>query len=265
MQPRIYTYKITFEEVPHYYYGSKKEKYYNQEYWGSPKTNKWCWELYTPKKQILEVFNYSDEGYKKCREIEDRLIKPFLNDKWCLNEVCGGYYSLSCRSKNGKKGGSVNAKNKTGVCGLSKEQRIKNGKKGGAISGKKSYENKIGLFSLSEEQRREASRKGGKIGAKRNKENKKAIFGLTKDQLSKNGKKGGKIGGKKQYELGIGVHGKSKEEKIKYASKAGKVGANIKWKCIETGYISNAGGLSAYQKKRGIDTSKRVKLGIVNT
>ena len=28
--PRIYTYKITFEEVPYYYYGSKKEKYYNQ-------------------------------------------------------------------------------------------------------------------------------------------------------------------------------------------------------------------------------------------
>ena len=35
MQPRIYTYKITFEEVPYYYYGSKKEKYFNEEYWGS--------------------------------------------------------------------------------------------------------------------------------------------------------------------------------------------------------------------------------------
>ena len=33
-----------------------------------------------------------------------------------------------------------------------------------------------------------------------------------------------------------------------------------KWQCIETGYISNAGGLSQYQKKRGIDTSKRILL-----
>jgi hypothetical protein len=265
MQPRIYTYKITFEEVPYYYYGSKKERYYNQEYWGSPKTNKWCWNFYTPKKQILEIFDYSDEGYKKCREIEDRLIKFFLNDKWCLNEVCGGCYSLSCRSKNGKKGGNVNAKNKTGVCGLSKEKRILNGKVGGLISGKKSYENKTGLFSLTEEQRKLASSKGGTKGSQVNKNNKKGIFALTAKQLSENGKKGGKIGGKKQYELGIGVHGKSKEERIQYASKAGKVGANIKWKCTETGYISNAGGLSTYQKKRDIDTSKRIKLDPTNS
>ena len=51
--PRIYTYKITFEEVPYYYYGVHKEKRFNEEYWGSPHTNKWAWEFYTPKKQIL--------------------------------------------------------------------------------------------------------------------------------------------------------------------------------------------------------------------
>ena len=93
--PRIYTYKITFEEVPYYYYGVKKEKYYNQEYWGSPKTNKWCWELYTPKKQILELFEYSDEGWLEAQSLEKRLIKPFYNnDIWCLNANCGGIFSL---------------------------------------------------------------------------------------------------------------------------------------------------------------------------
>lgn len=264
MQPRIYTYKITFEEVPYYYYGSKKEKYYNQEYLGSPKTHKWCWDFYTPKKQILELFDYTDEGYEKCRRTEDRLIKPFLNDPYCLNERCGGTYSLLCRSKNGKKGGEKNARNKTGYCGLNTEERSKNGKKGGLISGKRNYENKTGIFSLTEEERKKASSKGGTKGSQVNRKNKKAIFALTKEQLSENGRKGGKIGGKKQYELGIGVHGKSKEERIQYASKAGKVGASIKWKCTETGYISNAGGLSAYQKKRGIDTSKRTKIGFIN-
>ena len=59
--PRIYTYKITFEEVPYYYYGVHKEKIFEEEYWGSPVTNKWAWELYTPKKQILQFFDYTDE------------------------------------------------------------------------------------------------------------------------------------------------------------------------------------------------------------
>ena len=87
--PRIYIYKITFEEVPYYYYGVKKEKYLNEEYWGSPYTNKWCWELYTPQKQILEVFPYTDEGWKEANKVEKRIIKQFYNaDRWCLNENC---------------------------------------------------------------------------------------------------------------------------------------------------------------------------------
>ena len=102
--PRIYLYKITFEEVPYYYYGIKKEKYFNEEYWGSPKTNKWCWELYTPKKQILELFDYTDEGYIKAQEVEKRIISPVLNDKWCLNENVGGTFSLKICKEGGKKG-----------------------------------------------------------------------------------------------------------------------------------------------------------------
>lgn len=33
-----------------------------------------------------------------------------------------------------------------------------------------------------------------------------------------------------------------------------------KWKCLETGYISTAGGLTHYQKKRGIDIFKRERI-----
>ena len=174
MQPRIYTYKITFEEVPYYYYGSKKEKYYNQEYWGSPITNKWCWELYTPKKQILELFDYTDEGYEECRKVENRLIKPVLNDPWCLNENYGGILSLKIRSENGRKGGmiigNIHKNNKTGVCGRSKEKMSEDGRNGGKIGGKKqgriNYENRLGIFSLNEQQRKEVSKISGKIGGK---------------------------------------------------------------------------------------------------
>ena len=196
MQPRIYTYKITFEEVPYYYYGVKKEKRFDEEYWGSPKTNKWCWELYTPKKQILEIFDYTDAGYIKAQEVEKRLITSLLNDKWCLNECCNGKFSLTICSENGKK----------------------------------SYELKIGLHKYTKNERVELSRKGGKIVGEKNKQERRGIFALTEEQ------------------------------NIQNRIKAGKITSAQKWKCIETGHISNAGGLSTYQKARGIDTSKRVRL-----
>ena len=61
MNSRIYIYKITFLETPHYYYGVHKEKYFDDEYWGSPITHKWIWNFYTPKKQILEIFDFTNE------------------------------------------------------------------------------------------------------------------------------------------------------------------------------------------------------------
>jgi len=101
--PRIYLYKIAFEEVPYYYYGVHKEKKFNESYMGSPITHKWMWNFYTPKKQILQLFDFTDEGWLEAQEVEKRLIKPFYNtDKWCLNEHCGGLISLEVLSKAGK-------------------------------------------------------------------------------------------------------------------------------------------------------------------
>jgi hypothetical protein len=161
MHPRIYTYKITFEEVPYYYYGSKKERYYNQNYFGSPVTHKWCWEFYTPKKQILELFEYSDEGYEECRKVEDRLIKPVINDPWCLNEGYGGNYSIkSLKNGRGGKKGYAN-----GLAKLSPEQRSLNskrsGKIGGKIQGNINKKLKLGVCGRSKEQMSIDARKGG--------------------------------------------------------------------------------------------------------
>jgi hypothetical protein len=177
--PRIYLYKITFEEAPYYYYGVKKEKYYNQKYFGSPVTNKWCWELYTPKKQILEFFEYSDEGWLKAKKIEDRLIKPFYQtDKWCLNGNCGGLISLKILRESGKRA------YKSGLLLLTPEQRKKNGKKGGT----KTKELGIGIHSFTPEQRSEIGKKSGyktqKLGI--------GIHALTTEQRRKNGKLVGK-------------------------------------------------------------------------
>jgi hypothetical protein len=101
MQPRIYTYKIRFEEIPHWYWGIHKERVHGETYLGSPCTHKWMWEFYTPKIQILEFFAYTESGWRDANAIERRLIYPDLNNPLCLNESCGGVMSWEVSSKNG--------------------------------------------------------------------------------------------------------------------------------------------------------------------
>ena len=280
--PRIYTYKITFEEVPYYYYGVHKEKKFDEYYMGSPKTNKWCWELYTPKKQILELFDYSDEGWGKSISVECRLIKPVLNDKWCLNERCGAFHSLENCRKGAKTQGEKNKKNGTGFFKLTKEEKSEVGKKGAETNRK----NKTGVYGMTFEQKSEGGRKGGKIGGKKagaqSRELKRGVCGRSKEKMTADGKKGGTASIKKQRELGIGVFALPFEQRSSNGKKANQtnkkngtgiysltfedrsnIAKNVnsqRWMCTETGHISNAGALAKYQRARGIDTSKRVRL-----
>ena len=225
--PRIYTYKITFEEVPYYYYGSKKEKVFDEEYWGSPVANKWCWELYTPKKQILEIFDYSDEGYIKAQEVEGRLIKPVYNtDKWCLNANCLGVFSLDQRRKAGKIGGNKTYELGVGLHSISTEERKEIGRK----SGNKTYKLGIAIFAISPEERIKINQ----LVNKTNKINGTGIYSIPKEQQIEYGKNWGKKGSKKTN--------------------------SQKWMCLETGYITTSGPLTAYQRARDIDTSKRKRI-----
>jgi hypothetical protein len=110
MLPRIYTYKITFEEVPYWYWGAHKEKKFGEKYLGSSKSHKWVWDFYTPVIQILEIFEFSDKGWKEARNVEDRLIKPDLNNPLCLNEAYSGIKSIEACRKAGKIGGKLGNK-----------------------------------------------------------------------------------------------------------------------------------------------------------
>ena len=124
MQPRIYTYKITFEEIPDWYWGSHKEKKHGESYMGSPVTHAWKWDFYTPHLQICELFPCTDEGWAQAREVEDRCIKPDLNNPLCLNEHVGGLMSLEVCRKAGVNGGKLggviaggnNKTKKKGIC-----------------------------------------------------------------------------------------------------------------------------------------------------
>jgi len=102
MKPRIYLYRITFEGRPEWYWGIHKEKKFDEHYMGSPCTHKEFWKLHTPVKEILEIFEYSEEGWKTANIHEQKLISPYLNDPLCLNEACGQVTSLATRAKVGK-------------------------------------------------------------------------------------------------------------------------------------------------------------------
>lgn len=216
---RIYTYKITFEKVPYYYYGVHKEKKFNEYYMGSPVTHKWCWELYTPKKQILEFFEYSDEGWMKAQSIETRLIRPVYNtDKWCLNESCGGQISLEILKN----------------CGV--------------ITGNKCREEKLGIFSITEEEMIFIRKKAHKT----QKEKGIGFYGKDKDFHIKNGQKAGR----NNVILRRGCFSIDKDERTLISKDAVKKTNSQRWECCETGYISTSAGVVAYQKGKGIDTSK---------
>ena len=152
----------------------------------------------------------------------------------------------------GKIGGNYSYKNKIGIHALTSEEKSEAGRIGGKISGKLAYEMRIGIHNLTPEQRTTNGKKGGEISGKNNKDNKIGIFSRNALQHSEDSRKGGL----KNKENGIGIHAQTYEEQ----SERGRKTASQKWECLETGFVTNAGCLSRYQKARGIDTSKRLRL-----
>jgi hypothetical protein len=114
MEPRIFTYKVTFEEIPDWYWGSHKEDKFDDGYLGSPVTHAWKWDFYTPHLIVCETFSYTDEGWREACSIEKRCIKPDLNNPLCLNEHCGGGFSLESSRRGGATNGKRSAESKTG-------------------------------------------------------------------------------------------------------------------------------------------------------
>ena len=84
-----------------WYWGVHAEKLFNESYFGSPSTNKRFWEFYTPVRQILEVFDHTEAGWKQANNNERKLILPDLNNPLCLNECCAGVMSLATYKQNG--------------------------------------------------------------------------------------------------------------------------------------------------------------------
>jgi hypothetical protein len=86
--------------------------------------------------------------------------------------------------------------------------------------------------------------------------------GRSKEKMSMDSKKSGKIAGKILYENKLGIFALSKEEKTKICVKGALQMNKQKWKCTITGFVSTAGPLSLYQKKRNIDIFNRIKYSV---
>jgi general stress protein YciG len=175
---------------------------------------------------------------------QKKIIGKMVYEK--LREENRGLHSISKedRRKFAMKGVETNRKLHLGIYSLTKEQMRENGKK--------IHEEGKGIFSLTPEDRTENGRKGGTISGNNNKKNKTGFCGRSKEKMREDGRKAGKA----CYEKKIGIFAKTKEE---LSAQAAKVNSQ-KWKCLVTGFITNPGTLSGYQKARGIDTSQRIRL-----
>lgn len=204
-----YVYKITFEEVPHFYIGVRRHNNpENDGYLGSPSTHKVYWEIYTPKKQIMWVFDSWDQAFK----VEQNLIKSNWKSKYCLNENVRG-----CGPRSG--------------------------------------------FALAE-------------ARKADKELDKKIVGTLRENWEKFTKRRSENPElyekcRKASEKNVKVCNRKVEQRRKedpqfnaeFLERVRKQG-KMRWKCLVTGFISNAPGLSIYQRARGIDTSMRERIDL---
>jgi len=276
-----YTY-YSYEEWGRGYFGSRGCKCLPEEdvkYLGSSKD-----KTFKPTQKIILKDDYTTREEAIADEIILHDYYDVANNPHFANKSkatsTGFYVSREDASKNGRKsyelGLGAHARTKeqkiehnkklyelgVGIHGITKEQMIKHGRK--------SYELGIGVHALTAEQRiqngRNSGRKVYELGL--------GIHALTIEKRSENAIKGGtksyELGvgvhgltleekveiGRKTYELGLGIHGRTKEQRQETAKKV----ASQKWQCAETGHITNAGALTNYQRKRGIDTTKRIRI-----
>jgi hypothetical protein len=149
------------------------------------------WEFYTPKIQILEVFPFTDEGWKEALVIEKRLIRPDLNKSLCLNEGCGMGVSLEVSRKNGARLKEEVHREKD-LDGTSLHA-IKMGQTGGKrqpfavkhANGVKARDENLGMFARTKEDHSETSRLVGIM----QRDQKKGIHLQTLEEKHEMGKK----------------------------------------------------------------------------
>jgi general stress protein YciG len=277
--PKEYYYVYySYEEYGRGYIGSRGCKCLPEEdvrYFGS-----FYDKTFNPTQKIILKSDYATREEAYADEIILHEFYDIANNPHFANQSkqtsTKFYYIIPFEeaSKRGKINGKINGMNnrklKRGIFAMTEEERSELGKRNGKVN----YKNKVGLFAMSKEAKREAGLKGGN----KCKELRVGVCGISPENRKANSSKSGRI----CKENGLGIFSLSKEQQVEIGRKAGllhkenKTGVcgippeehskrmikinNQRWMCLETGHISNAGGLSRYQNKRDIDNSKRVRL-----
>ena len=210
-----YLYLIKFEDG-RFYIGSRKSKVSAKDdvkYWGSPgKTIRHLWEMKKEKHILFESTNIS---LQNLREKEYEMIKEgwkkFGKDK-CINKNANGfdYMDDEVLKNAGKKTGYLTKKNKTGIHGLTPQERTKFGKESYELNKQRN----TGLFSLSEEEKFEVSSKNGK---------KTVELGIGIHDVTRKkeyASLGGKVMGNKHFENGTGIFSLTDEQKSERMKRA---------------------------------------------
>lgn len=119
---------------------------------------------------------------------------------------------------------------------------------------------KVRMASITPEQRSKLAIKANsyKTAEQRRESARKVFANWTSEQLSERARKAhaSRTLEQRRESARKGKSNMTPEQR----SEAARKGSNQKWQCIETGFISSPGGLSNYQKARGIDTSKRIRI-----
>ena len=244
----------SYEEYGRGYFGSRTCKCLPEEdikYFGS-----FYDKTFKPSQKIIIKDDYATREEAYIDEIILQQYYKVVENSHFANRAYQTSTKFYISKEQAKKGDKTRKKLGLGIYALTEEQVNQRCKK--SLETRKKLG--LGIFGFTTEQRQENSKNAGKYGGKKAKELGAGIHAFSKEQRVEVGKKSGY----KTKELGIGIHGLSKEERIENAKNAGKLGGKVagnqKWMCEETGFISNAGGLSKYQKAKGIDTSKRVRI-----
>ena len=98
---RYYTYKVTFSDLPGYFYYGYHSSKRGTRYSGSPKTWKHLWKFFEPEVQVLQWYETKEEAV----EAEKSILRATWKDPYSLNENVGGVPSLESMKKGGVKSG----------------------------------------------------------------------------------------------------------------------------------------------------------------
>lgn len=230
--PRIYIYKVTFEEIPHWYWGVHKEKFFNDGYLGSPATHRWMWDFYTPHLQICEEFPCTDEGWSQASSVEKRVIRHDLNNPLCLNEGCGGVYSLEVLRQTGRS-----------VALSLNFEKDEEGRSVNAVKGGKTTMSVKDEFGKS----RNAVKACEILHAERD-ENGKSIRALRHNEKLHSNKT---ENGKSAHAVSMGTKG---------GEKGSKTTNNQLWESTIDGFKGRACSVALHNKSNGWDTNARVRV-----